>query len=308
MLCLNYVGAWDLATANSHPPSWWTCYSGGFGSFHYGRRQRSNYPPPYLCARSQRSAPHRKGRAAYRHSITEQRWSASFWKQDRNVLTATEDFKRFRDALHKLRDVQLICIDPLASFSHAPINEDPAAGQFVCTSLANLAAELDATVLTAITCANQGKVIRSKHLAMRARPLEAQLLSLTECDWDMRYGQLRKTRAVKYAGSSVFAYLPNSVVRGGVVKANGPSSRMIATYIRDKTGLLIDRSALLRMSAPKQYDLMTLLRDVIADHAKDGQPFTRTGLSGLFAPSCWDATGTGPSSGARLEKMAEELL
>ena len=38
------------------------------------------------------------------------------------------------------------------------------------------------------------------------------------------------------------AYSPTSVVRGGVVKANGPSSRMIATYVRDKTGLLIDCS------------------------------------------------------------------
>jgi hypothetical protein len=66
----------------------------------------------------------------------------AFWEQNKKGLTVTDSFKRFRDALHKLRDVQLICIDPLASFSHAPINEDPAAGQFVCTSLANLAAEL----------------------------------------------------------------------------------------------------------------------------------------------------------------------
>ena len=39
-------------------------------------------------------------------------------------------------------------------------------------------------------------------------------------------------------------YSANSVVRGGVVKANGPTSRLISTYVRDKTGLLIDCSSL----------------------------------------------------------------
>jgi hypothetical protein len=103
------------------------------------------------------------------------------------------------------------------------------------------------------------------------------------------------------------AYSANSVVRGGVVKANGPVSRLIATYVRDKTGLLIDCSAQLRLSAPKQYELSSLLRDVIADAAIDGQPFTRTGQSGLFA-----RRASMPQelriSRARLEMMAEALL
>jgi hypothetical protein len=63
----------------------------------------------------------------------------AFWKHDKTGLQETDDYKRFAEALHKLRDVEIVCIDPLASFSHAPINEDPAAGQFVCSSLANLA-------------------------------------------------------------------------------------------------------------------------------------------------------------------------
>jgi hypothetical protein len=103
------------------------------------------------------------------------------------------------------------------------------------------------------------------------------------------------------------AYTPNNVVRGGVVKANGPTSRLIATYLRDKTGLLIDCSAQLRLSAPKQYDLMPLLRDVIADAAKDGQPFTRTGQSGLYARRA-DMPPELRISRAKIENMAEELL
>jgi len=231
----------------------------------------------------------------------------AFWKQDRNGLTTTEDFKRFSDALQKLRNVQLVCIDPLASFSHAPINEDPAAGQFVCTSLANLAAELDATVLTAHHMRKPGhghpiKTLGDAREAIRGTTALVDGMRLAYALWPVEEEENRKI--CKELG---IAYSANSVVRGGVVKANGPTSRLIATYVRDKTGLLIDCSARLRLSAPKQYDLMSLLRDVIADAAKDGQPFTRTGQSGLYVRRAWMPEELRLSR-ARLEKMAEELL
>jgi AAA domain len=231
----------------------------------------------------------------------------AFWKQDKTGLVVTESFKLFSDALHRLNDVKLICIDPLASFSHAPINEDPAAGQFVCTSLANLAAELDATVLTAHHMRKPGqghpiKTLSDAREAIRGTTALVDGMRLAYALWPVEEEEGRKI-----CKELAVAYSPNSVVRGGVVKANGPISRLIATYVRDKTGLLIDCSALLRLSAPKQYDLMTLLRDVIADAAKDGQPFTRTGQSGLYL-----RRASMPEelrlSRARLETMAQELL
>ena len=75
----------------------------------------------------------------------------------------------------------------------------------------------------------------------------------------------------------------------------------------DKTGLLIDCSAQLRLSAPKQYDLLSLLRDIVADAAKDGQPFTKTGLSGLYLRR-FRMPKELRISRARLEQMAEDLL
>jgi hypothetical protein len=231
----------------------------------------------------------------------------AFWKQDKNGLTVTDNFKRFSDALHKLKDVQLICIDPLASFSHAPINDDPAAGQFVCASLANLAAELDATVLTAHHMRKPGqghpiKTLGDAREAIRGTTALVDGMRLGYALWPVDEQEARKI-----CKELTIAYSANCVVRGGVVKANGPTSRLIATYVRDKTGLLIDCSARLRLSAPKQYELSSLLRDVIADAAKDGQPFTRTGQSGLFT-----RRASMPQeirlSRARLEIMAEELL
>lgn len=231
----------------------------------------------------------------------------AFWKGDKNGLAVTDDFKRFKDALHKLRDVQLVCIDPLASFSHGPINEDPAAGQFVCTSLANLAAELNVTVLT------------SHHMRKPAKGATIQTLSdareairgTTALVDGMRVGYalwpVEEEEARKICKELAIGYQPNSVVRGGVVKANGPSSRLIATYVRGKSGLLIDCSALLRGSAPAQYDLKSLLRDVVADAARDGKPYTKTGQSGLY-----ERRATMPVelriSRRALTGLAEELL
>jgi AAA domain len=175
----------------------------------------------------------------------------------------TESFKRFSDALHRLNDVQLICIDPLASFSHAPINEDPAAGQFVCTSVANLAADLDATVLTAHHMRKPGqghpiKTLGDAREAIRGTTALVDGMRLAYALWpvgDEEGGKICKELGV--------AYSPNSVVHGGVVKANGPASRRIATYLRDnKTGLLVDCSAQLRLSAPKQYDLTRRCRSL----------------------------------------------
>jgi hypothetical protein len=231
----------------------------------------------------------------------------AFWKQDRNGLSVTDAFKRFSDALHKLNDVELICIDPLASFSHAPINEDPASGQFVCTSLANLAAELDATVLTAhhMRKPAQGHPIKTLSDAREA------IRGTTALVDGMRLGYalwpVDELEAQKVCKELSITYFSNSVVRGGVVKANGPVSRLIATYVRDKTGLLIDCSSQLRMSAPKQYDLMSLLRDVISDAANDGQPFTRTGQSGLYTRRASMPVELRLSR-HKLETMAEELL
>ena len=173
----------------------------------------------------------------------------AFWKQDKNGLAVTDNFKRFSDALHKLDDVQLIWIDPLAIFSHAPINEDPAAGQFVCTSLANLAPEQDATVLTAHTWQpGQGQSIKTLSEAREA------IRGTTALVDGMRLGYalwpVEEQEAQKICKELGRPYSANSVVRGGVVKANGPTSRLISTYVRDKTGLLIDCSSLLRSSAP----------------------------------------------------------
>lgn len=69
---------------------------------------------------------------------------------------------------------------------------------------------------------------------------------------------------------------------GGVVKANGAARRMMSTYARNESGLLIDRSAGLGASAPAQGDLRAALVVSVEAAAAAGAPFTKTGASGLF--------------------------
>ena len=233
----------------------------------------------------------------------------AFWKEDRkDGLTETDDFKRFVEALHKLGDVQLLCIDPLASFSQTPINDDPAAGQFVCSSLAGVAASLDATILTAHHMRKREKNQAIKTLgdareAIRGTTALVDGMRVSYALWPVEEDDARKVCKELHS-----PFAPNSVVRGGVVKANGPVSRLISTYVRDKqTGLLIDCSAQLRLAAPEQLDCLPLLRIVIADAASDGQPYTKTGLNGVYARRAQMPAELRVSR-HKLEGMVEELL
>ena len=175
----------------------------------------------------------------------------AFWTHDKTGLVVTDNFQRFSEALHKLKDVEVICIDPLASFSHAPINEDPAAGQFVCTSLASLAASVGATVLTAHHMRKPAKGMTIKTLADAREAIRGTTALVDGMRLGYALWPVEEEEARKICKELRVVYSPSSIVRGGVVKANGPASRLIATYRRSETGLLIDCSAQLRSTAPK---------------------------------------------------------
>jgi len=229
------------------------------------------------------------------------------WKHDKTGLQETDDYKRFAEALHKLRDVEIVCIDPLASFSHAPINEDPAAGQFVCSSLANLASDLEATILAAHHMRKPGKGMSVKTLADAREAIRGTTALVDGMRLGYALWPVEEEEAKKVCKELGVFYSANSIVRGGVVKANGPASRLIATYRRSESGLLVDCSALLRATAPKQYDLLPLLCVAIADAAIDGQPFTKTGQNGPYTRRAQMPEELRLSRN-KLETMVEDLL
>ncbi|MGE1076469.1 hypothetical protein ACQJ22_28510, partial [Pseudomonas fragariae (ex Marin et al. 2024)] len=50
----------------------------------------------------------------------------AFWKDDKKKgLQETDNYRRICDQLLEIDDLRLVTFDPLASFAHLPLNEDP---------------------------------------------------------------------------------------------------------------------------------------------------------------------------------------
>ncbi len=205
----------------------------------------------------------------------------AFWREDRKLgLVETDEFKRICEQLADIDDLRLVTFDPLASFAHLPINEDPTAGQFVCSSLARLAAETEATILTAHHMRKSPKPIENLSDAREAIRGSTALVDGLRVVYSMWPADEAKAKtACKQIGVS---WEPNRIVLGGIVKANGPARRVLSTYARNEYGLLIDKTAGAGASAFDQGDLRGALVVAIAAAAAAGAPFTKTGVSGVY--------------------------
>jgi 5S rRNA maturation endonuclease (ribonuclease M5) len=154
-----------------------------------------------------------------------------------------EEFSRIYDQMLEMTNLKLIVIDPLASFVHADVNADPAAGAAFMGLLAQMATETGATVMVNH---HMAKVDAKEPIST---PEEAR-------------NKIRGTSAIVDGVRSAFAvwqvdegtgkqrckdlnvpYTRNAVFDGAVVKSNGPANREIRHFIRNSdTGLLEDRS------------------------------------------------------------------
>ncbi len=75
----------------------------------------------------------------------------------------------------------------------------------------------------------------------------------------------------------------DKVVQGCLAKENFGGDKTIKTFVRKRNGLLVARNEDLRSAARDNVPAMLdALADAVADAAKRGQPFTKTGANGLF--------------------------
>ncbi len=203
-----------------------------------------------------------------------------FWREDRKLgLIETDSWKRLCEELVGIEDLRLVTLDPLASFAHVQINEDPAAGAFVCASLGALAAETRATVLVAHQkkTAKPIEGLADAREAIRGSTALVDGLRLAYALWP---AEEKRARAIcKDLGVE---YTANRVVFGGVVKANGAARRIVSTYVRNEFGLLVDRTSGIGSNNAPQEELIEHLVAAIASAAHSGQPLTKTGATGLF--------------------------
>ncbi|MDF0659694.1 MULTISPECIES: AAA family ATPase [unclassified Rhizobium] len=230
-----------------------------------------------------------------------------FWREDRKLgLIETDDFKRLCDQLVEIDDLRLVTLDPLASFAHVQINEDPAAGAFVCASLGALAAETRATVLVAHHMKKTAKPVETLADAREAIRGSTALVDGLRLAYALWPAEEKRARAIcKDLGVE---YSPNKVVFGGVVKANGAARRIVSTYVRNEFGLLVDRTAGIGASNLPQDDLIELMVAAISAAAHAGQPFTKTGATGLFDNKERLGEGLSGLSRHRIEALAQRAI
>lgn len=230
-----------------------------------------------------------------------------FWheKRDRG-LEETPQFRRFADQLSTIDDLLMVGIDPLASFAHLPINEDPAAGAFVCASIGRLAAETGATVAVAHHMKKTAKAVENlseAREAIRGSTAIVDGVRLAYALWPAETD--RAKRICKDIGR---AYSPNAIAFGGVVKANGAARRVLSTYARNDFGLLVDVTAKLGGNMPERGDLRSALVVAIEGAAGAGRPFKLTGNAGLFANRERLPDDVRGLSRHRIEGLAREAL
>ena len=163
-------------------------------------------------------------------------------KADNTYVTSPE-FEKIYEEMLEIEDLALIVIDPMASFVHADVNADPAAGAAFMGLLAQMATETGATVMVNHHMAK----IRDKEPVTtpeQARNLIRGTSAIVDgvrsafAVWQVDEGVAR-TRCTNLG----ITYTRNTVFDGAVVKSNGVANRDIRHFIRNpNNGLLEDRS------------------------------------------------------------------
>ena len=155
----------------------------------------------------------------------------------------TDEFKKIYEQILQLDNLKLIVFDPLASFVHADVNADPAAGAALTGLLSRVATETGSSV---IVCHHMTKVQGDKIIS---KPEEARnlirgtsaLVDGVRCAFAI--WQLDEKTARARCHDLGIEYQRNRCFDGAVVKSNGPANRDIRSFVRDTfTGLLQDRT------------------------------------------------------------------
>ncbi|MBF0178364.1 MAG: AAA family ATPase [Magnetococcales bacterium] len=203
----------------------------------------------------------------------------------REGFSFTKEFEELRDALLAIRDLRLLVIDPLQSFTSADVNADPAAGSMFFAALGRLAAETGATVLAT----HHFKKVGNRPILSATDAREAIRGSTSLVDsgrWSYALWSPKNDDAEKACQQLGEEYQRESVFMGAIVKSNWPTDKTVRTYVRNRTtGLLVDRTTELRSDATKSSfdpELATLLITAIQQAAGNGQPFTHYGGTGVY--------------------------
>ncbi len=217
----------------------------------------------------------------------------------------TEEYEDLYRQLIAIPDLRVIVFDPLQAFVGADANKDPAAGQYLCTLLGQLATNTGATVVVTHHFRKQGEVKGPADARGAVRGTTA-LIDGMRCVYALwstkeKYGK-------KVCGELGVKYEPNKVVRGAVVKTNWPFEPKVQTYVRNDAGLLCDHTDRLSKSVEDRDALLSHLEEAIGQAALDGKPYTKTGKNGVYNRREELPPDLRKIGRNRLQDMVQELL
>jgi hypothetical protein len=194
----------------------------------------------------------------------------------------TPEWETLKAELRELPDLALIVLDPLASFVHADINADPAAGAYVTGQLASLATETGACLLLPHHMAKRDKPITSPEEARAA--IRGSTAIVDGVRFAYALWHVEETEAKRICTAIGERWERNRVLRGAIVKSNDPADRAMLTFVRNmETGLLVDRSDSIRGNRSLQRSIMLdALEGAAVAAAAAGYPYAKTGTAGVW--------------------------
>ena len=204
-----------------------------------------------------------------------------------NTYQTGQQFEIIYEQMLQMENLKLIIIDPMASFVHADVNADPAAGAAFMGLLAQMATETGATVIV------NHHMAKIKDDAPITTPEQARnlirgtsaIVDGVRCAFSV--WQVGETVGKQRCQQLGVTYTRNAVFDGAVVKSNGPANRDIRNFIRNsKTGLLEDRSVDLQVAAFSStvQDRLDRVYAFIAERESIGNPLSKRGKDdGIYA-------------------------
>ena len=200
-------------------------------------------------------------------------------------LEISAAFKLIRQQLLEIKNLKMIVFDPLSSFVHGDLN-DAAVSAFTTGTFSKLAADTGAAVIIVSHMRKFGKqpILTPGDAREAVRGSSAPMDGVR-----VAYALWPAPDNVQKIVSNVIngKIENNSVYQGAVIKANGKADRKTRTYLRSNIGLLqniTDKIQLIKGRHDKSLNDTFKLEmiEAIANSAKSGHPFTKTGESGVF--------------------------
>jgi phage/plasmid primase-like uncharacterized protein len=206
----------------------------------------------------------------------------AFFKMDPNTRepVATPAFYDFTSQLRSLDNLKVVIIDPLQVFCHLDLNL-PENAQAVCSKLSALASETGAAVI--ITHHFRKTKVNGPESAREAIRGTAGLVDGVRSVYALWLPSSENSKSNPRALCRRLGvkYAPDKIVQGAIVKANGDADKSISTFVRDERGFLEDMTsqvAYLDVNADLGDDLV----EHIAQAAREGRPYTKTYINGLY--------------------------